>query len=142
MTRVDFFFNVEHKLQKLVELSDKATRKGRKLVVFTPNLAVSEEVERQLWSAEPNSFIANCIAPSSLASQTPVLIVSGEQGVLHHDVLINLSDEHPPFFSRFTRLIEIVSMDEADKAKARLRYRFYKDRGYEIKNYDALGAAL
>lgn len=142
MTRVDFFFNVEHKLQKLVELSDKATRKGRKLVVFTPNLAVSQEVARQLWVTEPTSFIANCIAPSALATETPVLIANDEQGLVHHDVLINLCDEHPPFFSRFTRLIEIVSTEESDKAKARVRYRFYKDRGYDIKNYDALGAAL
>jgi len=30
-------------------------------------------------------------------------------------------------------------MDEEEKVQARIRYKFYRDRGYEIKNYDALG---
>jgi len=60
----------------------------------------------------------------------------------HHDVLINLQKDYPPFFSRFTRLIEIVGQDEEDKAHARLRYKFYRDRGYEMRSFDASGAAL
>jgi DNA polymerase-3 subunit chi len=53
-----------------------------------------------------------------------------------------LQHPQPVFFSRFRRLIEIVGLDEADKAKARIRYKFYRDRGYEIKNYDAAGKGL
>ena len=46
------------------------------------------------------------------------------------------------FFSRFRRLIEIVGADEVDKAQARIRYKFYRDRGYEIKSYDAAGKGI
>jgi DNA polymerase-3 subunit chi len=56
--------------------------------------------------------------------------------LLQDDVLINLQAQHPPFFSRFRHLIEIVSMDEADKVAARVRFKFYKDRGYAIKTTD------
>jgi hypothetical protein len=52
------------------------------------------------------------------------------------DILINLQIEHPPFFSRFRYLAELVSNDEADKAAARLKFKFYRDRGYEIKSTD------
>jgi len=51
-------------------------------------------------------------------------------------VLLNLRPEWPPFFSRFQRLIEIVSLDEQDRADARERFRFYRDRGYEIRTHD------
>ena len=34
------------------------------------------------------------------------------------------------------RLIEIVSLDDADVGAARARYRFYRDRGYEIRSHD------
>jgi DNA polymerase-3 subunit chi len=39
-------------------------------------------------------------------------------------------------------LIEIVGADEADKVLARDRYKFYRDRGYELRSYDALGKAI
>ena len=54
----------------------------------------------------------------------------------HDEVLINLRPEWPPFFSRFQRLIEIVSLDEEDRSQARARFKFYRDRGYEIKSHD------
>ena len=54
----------------------------------------------------------------------------------HDDVLLNLSEEAPAFFSRFNRLIEVVGKDEGDKTSARTRFRFYKDRGYDLKHHD------
>ena len=53
-----------------------------------------------------------------------------------HTVLLNLDDAPPPFFTRFTRLLEVVSTEEDDRAKARERFGFYRDRGYAINNYD------
>jgi DNA polymerase-3 subunit chi len=55
-------------------------------------------------------------------------------------VLVNLRAEWPPFFGRFERLIEIVSTDEDDRSRARERYKFYRDRGYQIRTHD-LGEA-
>jgi DNA polymerase-3 subunit chi len=59
--------------------------------------------------------------------------------MIHDEVLINLRDETPSMFSRFRRLIEIVSVEDADRAAARERFRFYRDRGYEIRTHQ-LGA--
>jgi DNA polymerase-3 subunit chi len=39
-------------------------------------------------------------------------------------------------FSRFQRLVEIVGRDDEDREAARARFRFYRDRGYEIVNHD------
>jgi len=74
-----------------------------------------------------------------IAGQT---ILWQREQLIHDDVLVNLQAQHPPFFSRFRRLIEIVGVDEEDKAAARIRYRFYRDRGYEIKSFDVMGNAL
>ena len=53
------------------------------------------------------------------------------------EVLLNLRPEWPPFFGRFERLVEIVSAgDEDDKRLARERFKFYRDRGYEIRTHD------
>jgi DNA polymerase IIIc chi subunit len=53
---------------------------------------------------------------------------------LHDDCLLNLSDEIPPGFSRFRQLIEIVSVDDADRLPGRERFRFYRERGYPLEN--------
>jgi len=55
---------------------------------------------------------------------------------LHDGVLINLRAEQPPYFSRFERLIEIVSLDDEDRRLARERYRFYRERGYPLDSHD------
>jgi DNA polymerase-3 subunit chi len=67
-----------------------------------------------------------------------VLATSGD-ALPHHDVLLNLGDEWPPFFSSFERLLEVVGAGEDDKGKARERYAFYKKRGYDIRVNDVEG---
>lgn len=142
MTRVEFFFNVEDKLQKIAELSESVVSKGRRLMLFSGDTQLLAKVEDYLWSHPPTGFTPHCRCNDALAAVTPIVIDSHGDQLAHDDVLINLQDKHPPFFSRFRRLIEIVGLDEADKSAARERYRFYRDRGYEIKSFDVSGAAL
>lgn len=142
MTRIEFFFNVEDKLQKAVELSEKAVMKGRRLMLFAPDERMAQEVDDRLWAGSPVSFLPHCPAGHALAAETPIILDWRTGDLPHHDVLINLQTGYPPFFSRFTRLIEIVGRDEEDRAGARIRYKFYRERGYDLRLFDASGAAL
>jgi len=141
MTRIEFFFNVENKLQKIADLCERITGKGRRLMVFTQDKDMTQRLEHVLWTHPATGFMPHCREENELAAITPIVIGSRGEQLAHDEVLINLHSQHPPFFSRFTQLIEIVGTDESDKAEARLRYSFYRDRGYEIKNFDALKAA-
>ena len=51
-------------------------------------------------------------------------------------MLVNLHPSPPPFFSRFERLAEIVGTDAADAAAGRERWKFYKERGYELRPHN------
>lgn len=136
MTRVEFYFNVQDKLAKVSELCDKAVAKGRQLTVFMPDEAVAEQLQQQLWHFAPASFLPSAYPQHSAAQASPIILdASGEQ-LIQDDILINLKSEYPPFFSRFRYLVELVGNDEADKAAARVRYKFYRDRGYQIKSTD------
>ena len=53
-----------------------------------------------------------------------------------HDVLVSLMPQVPAGFEQFARLIEVVSLDEADRAQARERWRYYTSRGYQIQRHD------
>jgi DNA polymerase-3 subunit chi len=39
-------------------------------------------------------------------------------------------------YETFERVIEIVSLDEEDKALARLRWKHYAERGYPLVRHD------
>jgi len=66
-----------------------------------------------------------------------VIIGQGEEpDPEHRDLLINLSDQVPLFFSRFERVAEIVGGNEAARKQARERFRFYRDRGYPLNSHE------
>lgn len=142
MTRIEFFFNVEDKLQKVAEFGASAISKGRRLMVFSSDAQAAASIENYLWTNPATGFTPHCRAGHALAEVTPIIIDFAGEQLAHDDILLNLQSRHPPFFSRFLRLIEIVGLDEADKSDARERYRFYRDRGYEIKSFDVSGAAM
>lgn len=137
MTRVEFYFNVPDKFAKVVELCEKALVKGRQLTIYTQNDAMSSDMQNLLWTHSASSFLANNNVNETHSQFSPIVIDAQGENLLQDDVLINLQTAQPLFFSRFRYLVELVGSDEADKAAARTRFRFYKDRGYDIKSTDA-----
>ena len=136
MTQIDFYFHVENKLQTACALSAKAWARGLRVLAFCPDPEASKKFNRLLWTTPAISFIPHCAPGDRLAAVTPVIVDHDGSNLLHDQVLLNLRDEWPPFFSRFQRLIEIVSLDEEDRRCGRERYKFYRDRGYAIQNHD------
>ena len=135
MTRVEFFFNVNDKHQKIADLSEKFLLKGLKLMVFVSNAEAVAVTQSYLWQ-QPASFLPNLSLSDELAKVTPIIVDCERDHLVHDEVLINFQHPHPPFFSRFKRLVEIVGIDEADKDEARVRFKFYRDRGYQITVVD------
>ena len=139
MTQIDFYTHVSNKLTIACKLATKAHAQGLRVAVLCPDAATAQNFDRLLWSASPLAFVPHCQASHPLAARTPVVI--DHEGLLntqpvHDQVLLNLLEEWPPHFSRFQRLIEIVSQDDADRSSARARFKFYRDRGYEIRSHD------
>jgi DNA polymerase III subunit chi len=136
MTRIDFYFNVANKSQTVADLVQAALTKRRQVTILAADEAAASQVSNDLWNTQPESFLPNVLANHAHVLQTPVLIDWDDKNLQQDDMLINLSAHEPSFFSRFTHLVELVGADEQDKTRARQRYKFYRDRGYEIKNID------
>jgi len=136
MTRIDFYFNVTNKQSLIFDLVTSALIKHRQVTIFEHDEDKANIVSNDLWYMVPESFLPNKLAIDQLANDTPVVVHWHENQFYQDDMLINLTAKEPKFFSRFTKLVEIVSDDEQDKKLARARYKFYRDRGYEIKNID------
>lgn len=135
MTRIDFHFNAPDKLHYASRLVRKVYRSGRRVVVYGDPAAIAE-LDRVLWTFSPLDFIPHVGPTDPLAARTPVILCSEPADTPHADVLVNLSGETPPFFSRFERMVEVVTSDGPDRDGARARWRFYRDRGYPLESHD------
>jgi len=136
MTEVLFYTNAADKLHAACQLSSKALSRKMRVMILTPEAQVTDRLSRLLWTTPATGFNPHCRSADRLASITPIIIDHATEPVAHEEVLINLRNDMPSYFSRFQRLVEIVSRDEDDRASARERYRFYRDRGYEITTHD------
>ena len=136
MTRIDFYTHVEDKLRTACTLAGKAYGLGLKVTVFCADSDTALRFDRLLWTTPAISFVPHCGPDDPLAAETPVIVDFQGDKLLHDEVLINLRPEWPPFFGRFRRLVEIVSREDDDRAAGRERFRFYRDRGYEIGTHD------
>ncbi len=137
MTQVEFFFNVSDKLAKVAELCEKAVARGRQLTVLVQDKEMGNQLQQQLWQQSATSFLPTAKPDDVMSQYAPIIIDVDGQHLMQDDILINLQVDHPPFFSRFRYLVELVGMDEADKTAARVRFKFYRDRGYQVKSTKA-----
>lgn len=142
MTRVDFYVLPESaaddSAMTACKLCDKAVAAGQRVYLHAPLAAEQDALDKLLWTFRQGSFIAHeRLAPAPPAAPLPdVLLGDAEPPPSHNAVLINLGAEVPPFFSRFERVCEIVAGDAARRAQSRARYKFYRDRGYELTSYE------
>jgi DNA polymerase-3 subunit chi len=141
MTRVDFHFNAPDRLQYGCRLVRKIHRSGARLLVWCEDAVALAQFDELLWTFSDADFIPHVVASDALATDTPVLLAAEAIDTPHHEVLVNLSQQTPPMFSRFDRLIEVVSSHDTDRTLARERWRFYKERGYPLNAHDLARAA-
>jgi DNA polymerase-3 subunit chi len=139
MTGVFFYTNAEDKLQTACTLMVKALARNMRVLMLTPDAATTERLSRLIWSVPATGFVPHCRSADPLAPVTPVIVDHIAEPPVHDQVLVNLCAQTPPMFSRFDRLVEIVGTDAEDRDAARTRFRFYRDRGYDIRTHQ-LGA--
>jgi DNA polymerase III subunit chi len=140
MTKVDFYTGSQDKLRTACQLSHKAMQSGVRTVISLPDAASRETLDKLLWHYPATAFIPHCLNDAKEAEQMPVVLNHGGDKFPHHELLISLHNECSPFFSRFERVIEIVGNDKEDSNRGRERFKFYRDRGYELRHIDLTGA--
>lgn len=136
MTKVDFYTGTDDKLRTACLLSHKAMQNGLRVLLHTPDQATTEMLDQLLWQHPVAAFIPHCLSSDEAAAEMPVIIGHQREPFPHSEVLISLHTTCLPFFSRFERVIEIVSQDAEDARLGRERFGFYRERGYEMRHFD------
>jgi DNA polymerase-3 subunit chi len=136
VTTIDFYFNAEDRFQVACRLAAKAVSQNKRILIYAPDADTASRIDKMLWTWQAIGFLPHCAASDELAAETPVLIAAGEETPAGCALILNLSAQAPPHFTRFERLFEVISAEAADRAAGRDRYRYYLDRGYKIANHD------
>lgn len=138
MTQVEFY-SVESEQNKLpfahiTEVVKRGYRKGQKVFIHTDSKKLAEKIDEILWTHDAKSFLPHQLVGEDENTKPPIEIGFGQQPNIHPDILINLSSEVPLFFSHFNWVFEYAYGDDANKEKARTRFKFYRERGYPLNH--------
>jgi DNA polymerase III subunit chi len=148
MTRVDFYVLEDDARQArdrfACRLVEKAWRLKNTVYLHTASPGEAQRLDELLWTWSDGSFLPHVVESpdldARLAAATPVRIGSGGPPCFDAGLLVNLDREVPLFFSRFGRVAEIVGGDTEERASARERFKFYRDRGYMLETHKIGGA--
>jgi DNA polymerase III subunit chi len=146
MTAIAFHFNAPAKIAYACRLLRKAAASGSTVAVVA-DTALLGKLNEQLWTFSALDFVPHQLVgkdtgadagagASTLDPATPVWLCEQAAQGAGRDVLLNLSTVVPEGFEQFSRVIEVVTLDEADRQSARNRWKQYTERGLEIVRHD------
>jgi DNA polymerase-3 subunit chi len=147
MTHINFYVSKDEGLQNRLaiacRLTNVALKNNLSVHIHTDNESTSKLIDDKLWTTDKTSFIPHTIVTAEQhQSDTPknhtkrienVTISHNFEPMNDCDYLINISNQRPDFFSRFTKVAEIIDASKEILVAGRERYAFYRDRGYTLK---------
>lgn len=99
--------------------------------IHLDSAATCQQLDELIWTYSDLSFIPHNLAPQK-EEGVRVQLGYDHEPMEDCDLLINLSNETPEFFARFARMAEILDQESAILHAGRERYKFYRDRGYNL----------
>jgi DNA polymerase III subunit chi len=99
---------------------------------------IAEQFDNDLWTFRDIRFIPHGLITDPQLQQIALpfcTIGFPSAGSIPYagDVLFNLTDTVPEFFTQYQKIIELVSTDEAARVSSRQRYKQYQKAGYQMK---------
>ncbi|GAB0150623.1 DNA polymerase III subunit chi [Marinobacterium sp. BA1] len=138
MSRADYYIlpdtEPESRAAFLCRLCEKILGLGMRVFISTEHETAARQLDQQLWTARPQSFVPHVLLGGLPAS--PIEIGQGEQLPNHREVFINLSGRLPDTAFEFERIVEIVIQTPEVLAATRENYARCRDHGLELHRTD------
>ncbi len=150
MARIDFHSNVADKLEYACRLTRKiwsATPEGQPVrpIVIVGEKTDLKRLDELLWAFSSTDFLPHCYIEDEGAAETPIVLTESFSSpalssIPHADVMIHLGmrmpQDVPALVARFPRIVEVVTVNDAERLAGRERYKAYRDLGHELHNFD------
>lgn len=121
-------------------LSEKAWRKGHRILILAPDPNTASRIDDRLWTFREDSFVPHLMLEgegliTEISPLTPVIIGIPGQWRDEIDVLITLVPEVPEEATDAARIVEIIPADESERHAGRRRYREYRRLGFTLETH-------
>jgi DNA polymerase-3 subunit chi len=143
VTQVDFYILDEDSTNALLNtacrIAEKAMKQQQHIYVNAQSEVQARNLDDLLWTFSQGSFVPHRLVEAGGAQNAtePVLVGFGDDPKNENwQLIINLADAVPEFFSRYERMIEIIDANLERRTQGRERYRFYKERGYQPNTHN------
>ncbi len=143
MARIEFHFNAPALVPYACRLLRKVRSQGlRAQVVAQP--ATLSLLDQALWTFSALDFLTHCRAdaPQTMRSASGVLLTESPDPQWSSQVLVNLGEAVPAHFERFERIVDVVTVDDLNRASGRERWRHYAALGHERIRHDVTGTPI
>lgn len=138
-TRVDFYVlestEPSGRLRFACRLAEKAYILSHRIYAHAETLADAQRLDDLLWTFRGGSFVPHELVESGRVPAAPVTIGCGTDNTGEGDLLINLSEQTPPFYAAFPRVAEIVDHSHGSREAGRQRFQYYRDQGCAIETH-------
>ena len=143
MPDVAFHFNAPDRLGYACRLLRKAYLRKAHLFVWVAQDDLAR-LDAALWTMNAGEFVPHCRSDDAdfVRARSPIEIGVQLPDERDHLILVNLRRDMPAGPAAFKRVIEVVTLDEADRGPARERWRQYKALGLEPQRHDLQLAPL
>jgi DNA polymerase-3 subunit chi len=137
MPKIDFYVlpdaAPEARDRLACRVAEKAYGLGHRVHIHTDSMEDALRLDALLWTFRDRSFVPHAIEPA-VSDECPVSI-GHDWTPPRCEVLINLAPHAPAFFDRFERVAEIICHTADAQDSGRERYRFYRERGCELRHH-------
>ena len=122
-------------------LVEKVYKLQNRVHANAADAAMAKSLDDLLWTFRQGSFVPHELLGSGAQPPlAPVTIGTANDPAGNEppaaDVLLNLADDVPAYFDRFSRIAEIIDSSPAGRETGRARHRFYRDRGLQPETHE------
>jgi DNA polymerase-3 subunit chi len=114
-------------------LGEQAYRRGLSVYFLCGSLRQAQQLDALLWTYAEDRFLPHQLYVPDSNSRIPLQIGYPEiLGCPAADVLINMSEAVPAFYSQFNRVVELIPQEATQRQLARAKYRHYQHEQCEV----------
>lgn len=115
------------------KLIEKIYRSGQVCYVLTDTAEQARELDNQLWTFRPGSFVPHQLYSGTEPAFTQTILIGGLAiPSAWSGVIVNLSTLYPPTVAPTQRILEILDQSASSLEAGRQRYRHYQQVGIEV----------
>lgn len=120
-------------------LTQEKWRLGKSILIACEDKLQAKRIDEALWMNDCNSFLPHNLFGAK-TKEVPIVLYWSQCSYdnTERNLLINLMKKHMNFFINFNEIIDFVPTNNNLKKWARIRYKFYKNIGFNLNVTDAV----